>query len=225
VTTPPADPSHFLEAVRVWRARVPVSDTEFAQLEAEAQRRAFTVAGVAQAQLVADVWRALDSAIASGSTFQDFKREVGAKLTDAWGGERPWRLETIFRTNVQTAYGAGRARMQAEPAIRKRRPYLKYSSVLDARTSPICKPLGGTVLPVDHPFWASHQPPLHFGCRSTTIALTTEQAQAAGVAEEAPEVEPQEGFGRTAEDLQPDLSNFPEPLRRLLEERLAQGPK
>jgi hypothetical protein len=70
------------------------------------------------------------------------------------------------------------------------------------------------VLRADDPFWDSHQPPLHHRCRSAVIALTADQAETAGIASEAPDAEPAEGFGGRP-DLaawQPDLTRYPAPL-------------
>ncbi len=46
-------------------------------------------------------------------------------------------------------------------------PMLEFDAVMDRRTSDICRPLNGTVLPVSDPFWSMYYPPNHFGCRST----------------------------------------------------------
>lgn len=210
---PPADPMRFEEAVRAFRARVPMLDDDFYDLVESARSKAFTVAAVTQLDIVHDVWRALDKAIADGTSFEDFKREVGAKLTSEWGRENPARLETIFRTNVQAAYGAGRVTQLRSPAVLKRRPFWRFSAILDARTSPICSPLAGLVLPADDPFWNTHQPPLHFNCRSTLIALTRGQAEDFGVDDPPPNAPAQDGFGNVSEDWEPDLERYPEPLQ------------
>jgi SPP1 gp7 family putative phage head morphogenesis protein len=210
----PPNPAHFEDAVKAWRRRVPIADEDFRKLDSAAKRRAFTVAGVADLDLVSQVWEAIDAAVAEGTTYADFKAKVGAALEAAWGGDAPARLETIYRTNVQTAYSAGRYVTLTDPAILKRRPYWKFSAVNDSRTSPICAPIGGTVLPASDPFWLTHQPPLHHRCRSAVIALTADQAETAGIAAEAPEAEPAEGFGAPPDlaDWQPDLTRHPAPL-------------
>ncbi len=224
-----SDPARFPEAVQAWRARVPVAEDQLEEISGEARERAFTVAGVANLELLADVWRALDAAIARGESFEDFKAKVGDKLAQAWGRDQPWRLQTIFRTNAQVAYGEGRYRMLTDPAVLRRRPFWKFSAVLDGRTSPICRPLQGTVLPASDPWWNDHQPPLHFSCRSTVMALTPDDAESAGIAKTPPDVDAQEGFGQVGEELRPDLSNFPKPLRdayeKLRAEKEATRPK
>jgi SPP1 gp7 family putative phage head morphogenesis protein len=46
-------------------------------------------------------------------------------------------------------------------------PYLQFDAVIDKTTTDICRPLNGTVLPINHPFWNTYYPPNHFNCRST----------------------------------------------------------
>jgi SPP1 gp7 family putative phage head morphogenesis protein len=218
------DPAHFREAVRAWRNRVPVTDAEYAELDENMRERAFKVANVAQAELVTDVWRALDRAISHGTDFKDFKEAVGALLEDAWGGAQPGRLETIFRTNVQTAYNAGRYAQARHPAVGVRRPYWRYVAVQDSRTSDICSELDGTVLPAADEFWRTHIPPLHPNCRSTFVPLTEDEAKAEGIEEEAPVTEPTEGFGDAPKDddstWEPDPAQYPAPVAEILARRL-----
>lgn len=212
---PPADPFQFEEAVEAFRARVPMTDDEFDALEELAHQRAFTVAGVTKLDLLTELWQGIDRAVAEGITLAEFKESISRELAASWSGATPARLENIFRTNVQSAYGAGRVKQLRTPAVKRARPYWKFSAIEDARTSAICQPLGGTVLPADDPWWNSHQPPLHFQCRSTILPMTERQAVATGVAEKPPAIEPLPGFGNTqaGEQWKPDPEQYPEPLR------------
>lgn len=209
---PPANPLRFEQAVASFRRRVPMSDAAFQALLDASHARAFVVAGVTKLDLVTEVWRALDRATADGTTFEEFKKEIGQKLESEWGRRNPTRLETIFRTNLQRSYGAGTVKMLRAPAVLRRRPYWKFSAVEDSRTTVTCSTSDGTVLPADHPFWATHQPPLHFNCRSRLIALTQAQADHYGVSSEAPDAPPAKGFGNVEEEWKPDLTKYPAPL-------------
>ena len=202
----------FPEAVAWFRERVPMTAVQFAEVTEHARRKAFKVAGVSQLEVVTEAWAALDAAIDEGTDLRAFVAAVGDQLEAAWGRPNGPRLENIFRTNVQSAYGAGRMTMQDDPAIREARPFRRFVAVLDSRTSQICGPLNGTVLPSDDSFWLTRNPPLHFQCRSTVITLTPEQAEEFGVADKAPDVEPLEGFGNPLADYEPDLSGMPAPL-------------
>lgn len=196
---------------------MPVPDAEFDKLTAEAKAKAFTVAEVTELDLLTQVWEALDKAVADGTSFEDFKLSVGEQLESAWGGEGGYRLETVFRTNVQVALNAGRYAQQTNPAVLKRRPIWKFSAIFDRRTTVVCSLANGTTLRSDDPWWDSHQPPLHHNCRSTVIALTEEDA-GDDLTEAPPEMPPSEGFGaRPSLEWTPDLDKYPTPLRAAYE--------
>ena len=212
---PPADPKASQEAVRWFRDRLIMSDEEFAALEGATHDLAFTIAGVNQLDLVTEVWEAVDRAVANGETLENFQERVGDRLAAAWGKDQPWRVENIFRNQAQRAYGVGRWEQMNAPAVRKARPYRRFSAIIDDRTSEICEPIDDTVLPADNPWWNSHVPPLHHNCRSHLVTLSEEEAKEEGVAEAPPDVESAEGFGKAPElegPVEPDLSEYPEPL-------------
>lgn len=192
---------------------------EFYALEAKARGRAFTVSGVADLDLVTDVWRAVESAVTNGETLEDFKGRIGEQLVEAWGGEIPGRIETIFRTNVQSAYAAGRWHQNNRPEVRATHPYCRFVAAFGA-CEEICEPLDGTVLPTEDEWWATHQPPLHFNCRCDVSAITVEEARDYGIDAVPPEGEPLEGFGVPITDWKPDLSTRPPELTYLYELKL-----
>lgn len=210
-----ADPVDFDEAIAWFRKRVAMTAEERASAAAEAKRRAFWVSNVAQADIVAQVWRAVDDAVTKGTPLADFKRAVGEQLRRAWGAsvnDAPWRLETIFRTNVQNAYGAGRFRQASHPDVLAERPVWMFDAILDGRETDICRACDGTKLEADAPWWATHTPPLHFNCRSSFITLSEDQA--GKISAKAPTVDAQAGFGRapTDEPWRPEPNRYPEQL-------------
>lgn len=192
----PTDPRRWRDAVEHFRQRTPVTREEWDRLEAAARRRAFVVSGLASVALVTEVHEAIDQALAVGTTLADFRREIGPKLAAAWGAPNAPRMETIFRTNVQTAYNAGRYDQMSSPAMRRMRPFWRYVSILDGRTTATCAPLNNTVRPADDAFWLDHWPPLHFNCRSTVVSLSRAQAAEVGGVTPVPEhADPGDGFG------------------------------
>lgn len=199
------------------REKTLMTADEFEALAQELRARAFTVAGVADLDVIADVWQAIDAAVENGETLEDFRDRVGDLLEEEWGGERPGQLETIFRTNVQSAYAAGRA-IENDRA-KDTHPYVLYSVIDDARTSDICEGLIGLVLPQGDPFVASHQPPLHHNCRTDLVAITEEDAREMGI--DVPPLEgaePSEGFGGDPlGEWTPDLSSRPAELASIYE--------
>ena len=102
------NPIQFDEAIKAIRRRVPMTEDVWTELEQEELDFVFTVADVAQLDLVVDIYEAIERAIADGTTLEDFKAEVQDALEESWGEDGADRIETIFRTNVQGAYKAGR---------------------------------------------------------------------------------------------------------------------
>lgn len=194
----PDSPVSFDEAIAKFGDKLPMTRDEWDSLTLEQQQKAFTVSGVAQLDVVQDVYDSIGRAIDEGTSFADWSDGIDAVLEDAWGGsvENPgWRIETIFRTNVQKAYSEGRYSQATDPDTLEDRPYWMFDAVMDGATTEDCGDANGTVLPADDPFWSDSVPPIHFGCRSTIITLTEEQAIEMGVAEKAPKLDVADGFG------------------------------
>jgi len=214
----PKDPARPEKAIAWFRAKTPVTDAAYAKLTEAAKKQAFKVAGIAQLDLVTDVMDSLTKALEDGLDLDSWKSSIGEQVLSAWSGSvaNPgWRLETIFRTNIQSAYAAGRYEEATQPETLKRRPYWRFDAVMDSRTSPICKPLDGTVRPADDPWWAEHHPPLHHACRSHVITLTDAQARRMGITATPPNTEAAPGFGSPPSrgpTWQPSPSGYPPDL-------------
>ena len=84
---------------------------------------------------------------------------------------RPYVIETIYRTAVQTAYSAGRMQANADPAIQEILWGYQYSAVMDDRTSDLCSRLDQLVRPKDDPVWQTLTPPNHYNCRSDLLEV------------------------------------------------------
>jgi len=204
-----------------------MTDPEWRALEYRARRRAFWVAGVAQLDIVVDVWEAIERALVQGTTYREFRDQVIEKLMKAWSGiEPPGRVEVIFRTNIQLAYQAGRWRQLRSPAVLTSHPYWMFDAVLDVRTTEICRPRHGVTLPADHSWWRNNYPPLHFNCRSGVRAVTEKEYARIPSERKLPPTRadaPQEGFGLTPElqEWKPDPAKYPQALWALLERKVA----
>jgi len=209
-----ADPLRNEEAWSWFRERVPITREQWNALDQQSRRRAFTVSGVTALDVLDHVWREIDRAIADGTSFEDFRKRVTESLESQWGGSNPSRVETIFRTNVQSAYAAGRYQQMRDPDVIASRPYWEFVAILDSATSEICRPLEGVVRSADDPFWGSHYPPLHFNCRSSVMTLTARQANQRGVVAPPESDPPLEGFGSAPSltEWQPRAEDYPEPL-------------
>lgn len=171
------DPLPPKEALAYWRSRTPVTDEQFSALDTGARSRAFAVTGLARLDRVEAVQRAVDEALANGETLADFKARISDII--AAQGWSQHRVDTIFRTNVQQAYQAGRyARMWES---RELLPYWQYLTIEDERRRIAHAVLHGLVYPADHPFWDSNYPPNGHRCRCRARALTKAQVERRGL--------------------------------------------
>jgi len=190
-------PLPFDEAIKFLKARVSLTKAEWAALEPKLAFRAFTMAKLTQCDYIESVRGRLVTSLEKGEGFDQLWSDIKA-IADADGSTiKPGYWETVYRTNVQTAYNAGR-RMQLD---RNPPSALALMVLEDERTSAICRPLAGLVLPYNHPFWEDHWPPFHFNCRTTVRAIYDYEVGHIPV-ENVPmkrlrkEFHPQSGFGQ-----------------------------
>lgn len=165
------------------------------ELWQEAHAKAFTVAKVMRMDILQDIRSMLEKALKEGITLQQFRKELEPRLkAKGWWGYKfvsypdgrtekilegsPWRIKTIFRTNMQTAYMAGRYKAMMENI--DSRPYWQYVAVLDRRTRPSHRALHGKVFRFDDPFWQTHYPPNGFNCRCRVRALSQKDVETKG---------------------------------------------
>ncbi len=132
------------------------------------------------------VHRALQTALEQGISLKKFKDMVSDIIT------RPWHAETVFRTNIQTAYQVGRYRQMSEEIDVF--PYWMYDAVNDSRTRPSHALMDGKVYPATHPFWKRWYPPNGYNCRCSVIPLREKEAQKYEINTDMPALEPDPGF-------------------------------
>lgn len=165
-----------------------------------ANNRSFVVAKSMNMDVLQTIREDVEKALSEGITFEEYRKNLTPRLEAlGWWGKKvidgetvqlgsPWRLKTIYRTNLQSSYMAGRWKMQEEN--KEERPILEYVAIDDDVTTPVCQALNGVRRPVDDPFWNTNYPPQHFNCRSRVRALTKEEAEdRGGVTRKIPDME------------------------------------
>lgn len=159
----------------------------------DAHVSAFTIAKSAGLDVANDIYQAVVQAAEKGQTFQNFERELRPVLAQkGWWGKKnvvnsdtgeiqaatlgtPYRLKTIYLTNLQSAYMAGRyAEMTAAKATH---PYWQYVAINDQRTRDTHRKLHGRVYAADDAVWGSLYPPLDYRCRCRVRPLSRERGE------------------------------------------------
>ena len=153
----------------------------------QAHDQAFTVAKAMNLDLLSDIRGALEAALQDGHTLTQFIKALQPTLeSQGWWGKQvivdsnggaemvqlgsPRRLKTIYQTNLQSAYMAGRKASMEETT--DTHPYWMYIAILDGKTRPSHRALHGQVFRHDDPIWAAIFPPNGFNCRCRVVALS-----------------------------------------------------
>lgn len=195
-----ADPERFEEASRWFEERVPGIDTGVAKERAEGN--AFRIAGMLELDAVQVVFDELARALDKGTPLEDFKDRVKEKL----GTFSSSHLETVFRNWSQTAYNTGRYYQMSEPSVAQLRPYWLFDTILDDRTTSVCKVCSGTVKLRSDPWWDTHWPPQHHRCRSSVRSIRAREAVRRGITETNPAPETLETWGKSPR-IRDDIAN------------------
>lgn len=216
------------EAIAFFRDKDLLASFAWQDVWAAEHEIAFTVAKMADLDLLSDMRDAVDAAITDGLTLQQFKARITPALVKAgwWGVKEqvdpltgktqlvqlgsPRRLETIFRTNMMASYAAGEWQQIVDTA--EDAPYLMYDAVDDNRTRPQHRAWNGTVLRWDDPWWQTHRPPNGYNCRCSVIQLAGDELGLVGKTgpDKAPKVKTREWTNRrTGEVMQIPLGIDP----------------
>lgn len=167
------------KAIEYFKAKGFAFSWDWQEVWQQAHTLAFTVAKAMRMDVLQTIRDEMQRVFDEGVMLRDFQKNLEPKLKalgwwgrqvvgDETGGQEaqlgsPYRLRTIYDTNVRTGYQAGRWREFMESADDA--PYGQLVAVLDANTRPSHRALHGLVFRLDDPFWNTHWPPLDWGCR------------------------------------------------------------
>jgi SPP1 gp7 family putative phage head morphogenesis protein len=174
------------EAIRYFEQKGYAIGFNYHEVWAQAHARAFTVAGVLKLDVLTDIKTALKQALNEGKTLRQFEQSLLPTLTKkGWIGNglvaeqttgelqgkqlTPRRMETIFQTNMQSSYMAGRYQTMKENV--DNRPFWQYWAIMDKRTRPAHALLNGRVFRFDDPIWSIIFPPNGYRCRCSVRAF------------------------------------------------------
>ncbi|EFO33231.1 phage Mu protein F like protein [Roseibium sp. TrichSKD4] len=173
-------------------------------LHGEEHAYAFTVAKADQVAVLTELHEAVEKAIRTGATFEDFKKQLSPKLKSmGWWGKADRidpktgdletvqlgsnrRLKTIYWANTRSAMAAGKwTRFQR---TKHALPYLVYRLGVAREHRPHHVARENTILPIDHPFWDTWMPPNGWGCVCWVRQITQAEADSLGGVSETPDI-------------------------------------
>ncbi|MCG9722119.1 phage minor head protein [Shewanella sp. Isolate7] len=179
------------DAVAYLRSKGYAISDDWQDVWTRAHAKAFTVAKATEMDVLTAIRTELDAAISKGLTGKQFQANLTPQLQKlGWWGKQevdgrevqlgsPYRLNTIYSQNLQTAYMAGRYRRMLSRT--KTHPYWQYVAIDDGQTRPAHARLRGRVFRFDDPIWDIIYPPNGWGCRCRVRALTEAQVKAMGL--------------------------------------------
>ncbi len=137
--------------------------------------RAFTVAGAMQADLLADLAKAVDDSVSKGLGLEYFRKQFD-KIVEQYGwaynGERRWRTRVIYGTNMRVSYAAGRLVQLRDPELQKLAPFWMYRHSGSDNPRLKHKAWDKLALPADDPWFKTHYPPNGWGCGCRVVAVS-----------------------------------------------------
>ena len=185
----------FAEQINYYRQKLDLPTESYADIYGAEHDHAFVVAGANRLDMVADFRKAVDKAIADGTTLEEFRRDfddIVAKYGWQYHGGRDWRSRIIYDTNLHASYQAGRYEQQQE--MKHLRPFWEYRHRDGQKhPRPEHEAWNGLVLHCDDPWWQTHYPVNAYGCKCTVFAHSKRSLERRGLkVGEAPAVEWQE---------------------------------
>ena len=172
------------------------TEPDIKDLARTSERQAWEIAREFRKNLVAQIQDHIITAQTESIGSKDFvsyikKLFAGQELSKA-------HLETVYRTNIQTAYYTGYKKELASPLMRQEFPYQEYYAVDDDRVRSNHLAMSGVWAPMGHPVWNKWTPPNGFNCRCSLRAIHRDEAEARGLDNKTPiipNIEPDPGFG------------------------------
>lgn len=202
------------EAIKYFKSKGYAIGFNWHDVQTVAHARAFTVAGVMKLDVLQDIRGGLQSALDNGDTYQEFVKNLQPLLeSKGWIGKglvadpetgelqgkqlTPRRFQTIFDTNIQSSYNAGRYEQQMANVAD--RPYFERVAVMDSHTRPKHAALNGFTARADDPVWEYLYTPDGYGCRCRIRARSQSDVEKYGLTVQSSEgrmVEVEQEYGQ-----------------------------
>ncbi len=193
-TAPPANSPegiHFPiieEATKNLSEKNVLTRDRFDALDAAAKAKSFTVANVQAEETLTKVRDVLAENVEKGASYDTFRQAV-LEAVDEGTFMSPWHMETVFRTNVQSAFSDGKQVVLNHPLVRSAFPYVRYDSIHDNRVRPEHRAMdelgiqGTNIYRINDPVFQTFRPPWDYNCRCGWSPTTVDHAAEQGINE------------------------------------------
>lgn len=161
----------FPEAIAFFRRKLNVPTADWKTIQEAENDWAFGVAGVTNAEMLADFRAACDRYIADGASFVQFAKDYEAIATRyGWKPKQgiAYRAQVAASTNMRQAYAAGQWQQRQNPAVRRLRPGLKWRHRDSVDYRPHHKMMDGKVFEASKVAWSL---PCGFGCKCRWLSV------------------------------------------------------
>lgn len=166
----PLELSFFSSVLDYFRFR---KVANIAELQKKYNTLAFDVITKTSDTIKKELSGTIEKLVSEGAHVREAKKILGAKFDEL--GVRPaskFQLETIFRTQSQIAFAAGKWQSERhDPFIYNHLWGYRYVTAGDDRVRPAHAILDGVTLPKGDQFWQEFYPPNGWNCRCQAIPL------------------------------------------------------
>lgn len=140
---------------------------------------AFTISYVSTVETLEKAQAYIANSLGSGKVNPEAMKAAIQGFVTSNGDDplHPWHLETVVRTNLNSAFSKGRYLEQLDSP----NEYWQYFATVDGRETPLCNSLDGKVFSKTDPFWSTNYPPNHFNCRSTVVTADAQTLKSEGL--------------------------------------------
>ncbi len=184
----------YTDAIDWTLSKTAMTRDAFDALTLVEQANAFTVARITDEVVIGRIQKAVGKAVAEGLDMETFRQRVDGIVSSAGLDTlNPWHLETIFRTNVQDAYGAGRWEAFNAPGVDEHILGYEYVTAGDDRVRETHQQMDGNVYTKNDPVWSIWWPPNGFMCRCQVLPVFAGERMTLS---EPPMYKPDLGFER-----------------------------
>lgn len=177
----------FAEALRFFASKRVMTPEEFRAITDRYKAGGFSATRLATEQLRTRARDAILLSLEGGATLDEAAAQIRAgELALGIEPQSAWYIDTVIRSNVATAYGAGKDAVQNDPAVLAARPFVQYLAAGDGRVRPSHRALHLCVFEGGGDLAAFYRPPnqgnrFAFNCRCAYSTLSARQVEARGL--------------------------------------------